>query len=81
MSVVLSMSMSADGFIAGPDDGPAHRFGVGAVIAGRRTLDIASRWNGDHHDGLPVFVLTRSEPAEPLTATPWCWTCATASGR
>jgi dihydrofolate reductase len=31
-----------------------------AVIAGRRTYEHAGRWQGDHHDGVPVFVLTRS---------------------
>ena len=29
-----------------------------AVIAGRRTFEHADRWQGDHHDGVPVFVLT-----------------------
>ena len=29
-----------------------------AVIAGRRTYEHADRWHGDHHDGVPVFVLT-----------------------
>jgi len=31
-----------------------------AVIAGRRTYEHAGRWGGDHHDGVPVFVLTHS---------------------
>jgi len=31
-----------------------------AVIAGRRTYEHAGRWQGDHHDGVPVFVLTHS---------------------
>jgi dihydrofolate reductase len=31
-----------------------------AVIAGRRTYEHARRWEGDHHDGVPVFVLTHS---------------------
>ena len=101
MSLVLYMSMSVDGFIAGRDDGPDNGFGVGgeplhawlaagdgspgsyrpaggpnadvfdeligtgAVITGRRTFEIAGGWGGDHHDGVPVFVLTRSEHAEP----------------
>src|SRR4051812_26048301 len=29
-----------------------------AVISGRRTYEHADRWQGDHHDGVPVFVLT-----------------------
>lgn len=35
---------------------------TGAVIAGRRTFDHALRWDGDHHDGVPVFVLTHAAP-------------------
>src|SRR3954464_15221948 len=31
-----------------------------AVISGRRTYEHAGRWQGDHHDGVPVFVLTHS---------------------
>jgi dihydrofolate reductase len=100
--VRLYMSMSVDGFIAGPDDGPGRGLGVdgerlhawlsdggvdpgsyrpggggpdaevfdemmatGAVVTGRRTFDIAGGWAGDHHDGVPVFVLTRSVPDKP----------------
>ncbi len=99
--VVLYMSMSLDGFIAGPDDGMEHGLGVngeclhdwlspgdgdprsyrpadgpgatvfdevlatGAVITGRRTFDIAGHWAGDHHDGVPIFVLTHAAPGEP----------------
>jgi dihydrofolate reductase len=35
---------------------------TGAVVAGRRTFDIAGGWAGDHHDGVPIFVLTRHTP-------------------
>ncbi|WP_427135164.1 dihydrofolate reductase family protein [Pseudarthrobacter sp. S9] len=35
---------------------------TGAVIAGRRTFDLARGWNGDHHDGVPVFVPTHAAP-------------------
>jgi dihydrofolate reductase len=95
------MSMSVDGFITGPDDGPDNGLGVdgerlhawlsdggadpvsyrpadgisgqvfdemmatGAVITGRHTFDYAGQWAGDHHDGVPVFVLTHSAPDEP----------------
>jgi dihydrofolate reductase len=38
---------------------------TGAVITGRRTFDLAGRWGGDHHDGVPIFVLTRAAPDEP----------------
>ena len=82
----LYMSMSLDGFIAGPDDRTGQELGrgggrlfnwlddrmspgpsgqvfrealaTGAVISGRRTFELAGRWQGDHHDGVPVFVLT-----------------------
>jgi dihydrofolate reductase len=99
--VVLHMSMSVDGFIAGPDDSAEHGLGVGgellhgwladgdgdpasyrpadeagaavfdevlatgAVITGRRTFAFAGGWAGDHHDGVPIFVLTHAPPAEP----------------
>ena len=84
--LVLYMSMSLDGFIAGPDDrtgqelgrdggrlfnwlddrmseGPSRQvfreaMATGAVISGRRTFELAGRWQGDHHDGVPIFVLT-----------------------
>jgi dihydrofolate reductase len=36
-----------------------------AVISGRRTYEHADRWHGDHHDGVPVFVLTQEVPDEP----------------
>ncbi|MFB9923184.1 dihydrofolate reductase family protein [Amycolatopsis halotolerans] len=87
----LYMSMSIDGYIAGPDDRPGQELGrdgfrlfdwldrrneegvskqvyaeasaTGAVISGRRTFELAKRWNGDHHDGVPIHVLThRFEP-------------------
>jgi len=85
--LVLYMSMSLDGFIAGPDDRPGQELGrdggrlfnwlddrmsdgpngqvfrevmaTRAVISGRRTFELAGRWQGDHHDGVPIFVLTR----------------------
>lgn len=82
----LYMSMSLDGYIAGPDDRPGQELGrdggrlfnwlddresdgpsgqvyrealaTGALISGRRTFELAGRWRGDHHDGVPIFVLT-----------------------
>lgn len=35
---------------------------TGAVITGRRTFEFAGQWGGDHHDGVPIFVLTRTPP-------------------
>jgi dihydrofolate reductase len=97
---VLYMSMSVDGFIAGPHDGPDNGLGdgghrlhewlligadsdhkkiidrldgvnreivdefmsTGAVVVGRRTFEAAGGWDGDHHDGVPIFVLSRHQP-------------------
>ena len=108
-ATVLYMSMSLDGFIAGPNerldnglgDGgqrlhdwlwataePAGASGVpgrpsgvngqvyeefmatGAVVAGRGTFDPANGWGGDHHDGVPIFVLTRREPDSTMRRWP-----------
>ena len=35
---------------------------TGAVVAGRGTFEPAGGWAGDHHDGVPIFVLSRREP-------------------
>jgi dihydrofolate reductase len=35
---------------------------TGAVVAGRGTFEPAGGWGGDHHDGVPIFILTRQEP-------------------
>jgi dihydrofolate reductase len=97
---VLYMSMSLDGFIAGPNEAPGNGLGdgghrlhewflpsagaghqgaadhltgvnrelmdelmaTGAVVVGRRTFELADGWGGDHHDGVPIFVLTRHQP-------------------
>ena len=92
---VLYMSMSVDGFIAGPRDGPGNELGdgghrlhewflidadagrqlagasrdvmdeamsTGAVVVGRRTFELAGGWDGDHHDGVPIVVLSRHPP-------------------
>jgi dihydrofolate reductase len=37
---------------------------TGAVITGRRTGDFADYWGGNHHDGVPIFVLTHTAPAD-----------------
>src|SRR5215218_3092780 len=106
-STVLYMSMSLDGFITGPNDGPDNGLGdggevlhewifhgigdhprdavgrlgdvntqivdeimaTGAVITGRGTFDAATGWGGDHHDGVPIYVLSRN-PA-PAWAADW----------
>ncbi|SHN75332.1 dihydrofolate reductase family protein [Cryptosporangium aurantiacum] len=38
---------------------------TGAVITGRRTFESAGQWAGDHHDNVPIFVLTHAPPDEP----------------
>lgn len=86
----LYMTMSVDGYVAGPGDSMEAPMGVGgfrlfnwldrrddpgpngqvyaemmatrAVISGRRTYEHADRWQGDHHDGVPIFVLTHHVP-------------------
>ncbi|HEX3432457.1 MAG TPA: dihydrofolate reductase family protein [Solirubrobacteraceae bacterium] len=44
--------------------------GTGAVLAGRGTVDPAGWWNGDHHDGVPVFILTRTRTATDVAQWP-----------
>ena len=97
-STVLYMSMSLDGYIAGPNEGPDNGLGdggdrlhewvfpgaeggdfdaavarlsgvnrqvydefmaTGAIVAGRGTFEPAHGWNGDHHDGVPIYILSR----------------------
>ena len=107
---VLSMSMSLDGFVAGPNAGPGNGLGdrgerlhewllngadggegrgvpglvsggvngriveefmsSGAIVAGRGTFEPAGGWGGDHHDGVPIFILSRHEPAAPFAQMP-----------
>lgn len=100
-ATVLYMSMSVDGFIAGPNERPDNGLGdggerlhdwvfagtdangdhkalgrppgvngdvfdemmaTGAVVAGRGTFEPAGGWSGDHHDGVPIFILSRQPP-------------------
>jgi dihydrofolate reductase len=96
------MSMSLDGFIAGPNETVDNGLGdggerlhewaltgdpgegvatalategvngkvlgellsTGAVVAGRGTFEPAGGWGGDHHDGVPIFILTRRNAAD-----------------
>src|SRR5215212_1948469 len=108
-STVLYMSMSLDGFIAGPNESPVNGLGdgghrlhewvfpgaeddddfeaavgrlrgvnrqiydefmsTGAILAGRGTFEPAGGWGGDHHDGVPIYILSR-HPA-PAWAAAW----------
>jgi dihydrofolate reductase len=52
------------------DPGPsgevyAEAMATRAVIAGRRTFEHAGQWQGDHHDGVPIFILTHEVPTDP----------------
>ena len=107
-ATVLYMSVSLDGFIAGPNVGPDNGLGdgglrlhewvlsdsgevsveavsraggvngkvvdefmsTGAVVAGRGTFEPAGGWGGDHHDGVPIFVYSRREPAIDISRWP-----------
>jgi dihydrofolate reductase len=42
---------------------------TGAVVAPRRTFEQAKGWQGDHHNGVPIFILSR-RPA-PSDAAKW----------
>lgn len=42
---------------------------TGAVVAGRGTFEPADGWGGDHHDGVPIYILSRN-PA-PAWAAEW----------
>ena len=43
---------------------------TGAVVAGRGTVEPAGYWDGDHHDGLPIFIVSRSEPPAEVREMP-----------
>jgi dihydrofolate reductase len=107
-ATVLYMSVSLDGFIAGPNERPDNPLGdgghrlhewvltdadadhkevsgrlvgvngqvvdefmaTGAVVAGRGTFESAGGWGGDHHDGVPIWVLSRREPGIDVSQWP-----------
>jgi len=43
---------------------------TGAVIAGRRTFEPAGGWDGDHHDGVPIFIVARDKPGIDISSWP-----------
>jgi dihydrofolate reductase len=105
---VLYMSMSLDGFVAGPNETPDNGLGdnggrlhgwiykgartgqsgipgrpdgvngelmdalmaTGAVVAGRGTVEPAGWWDGDHHDGVPIFILTTTRTSADVAQWP-----------
>ena len=51
----------------------AEAMATRALISGRRTYELAGHWGGDHHDGVPIFVLTHHVPTSlrpALSASP-----------
>jgi dihydrofolate reductase len=108
MASVLYMSMSLDGFIAGPNERMDNGLGdggerlhewfltgsgdvdleairdlggvngnvmdeamsTGAVVAGRGTFEPAGGWGGDHHDGVPIYIVAREEPGIDISQWP-----------
>jgi dihydrofolate reductase len=48
----------------------AELMATGAVVAGRGTFEPASGWGGDHHDGVPIFILYRQEPGIDISHWP-----------
>jgi dihydrofolate reductase len=101
------MSISLDGFIAGPNEGPGNGLGDGGhrlhewfmtggdvdletvrrsggvngkVVDGscpparsspaRGTFEPAGGWGGDHHDGVPIFIVARDEPGIDISQWP-----------
>src|ERR1700743_1941040 len=42
----------------------------GAVVAGRGTVEPAGGWDGDHHDGVPIFTLPRTRSAADVEQWP-----------
>jgi dihydrofolate reductase len=43
---------------------------TGAVVAGRGTFEPAGGWGGDHHSGVPIFILSRHEPDSDMAQWP-----------
>jgi dihydrofolate reductase len=43
---------------------------TGAVVAGRATFEPAEGWGGDHHDGVPIFIVARDEPGIDISQWP-----------
>jgi dihydrofolate reductase len=43
---------------------------TGAVVAGRGTFEPAGGWSGDHHDGVPIFIVARDEPGIDISEWP-----------
>ncbi|HXW88661.1 MAG TPA: dihydrofolate reductase family protein [Streptosporangiaceae bacterium] len=44
-------------------NGEAEAMGLGVIVYGRRTFDLARGWDGRHPTGVPVVVVTHQVPA------------------
>ena len=54
---------------------------TGAVVAGRGTFEPADGWGGDHHDGVPIFILSRHSPPPMPRSGRWSPTSTTSRPR
>lgn len=43
---------------------------TGAVVAGRGTVEPAGWWDGDHHDGVAIFILSRTKTTDDVSQWP-----------
>jgi dihydrofolate reductase len=43
---------------------------TGAIVAGRGTFELAGGWGGDHHDGMPIFIVARHEAGIDISQWP-----------
>jgi dihydrofolate reductase len=43
---------------------------TGAIAAGRGTFEPAGGWGGDHHDGVPIFIVARQPPGVDISQWP-----------
>jgi dihydrofolate reductase len=43
---------------------------TGAVVAGRGTFEPAGGWGGDHHDGVPIYIVARDVPGIDISQWP-----------
>jgi dihydrofolate reductase len=43
---------------------------TGAVVAGRGTVEPAGWWDGDHHDGVSIFILSHTRTADDVAQWP-----------
>jgi dihydrofolate reductase len=54
---------------------------TGALVAGRGTAEPAGFWGGDHHDGVPIFIVSRTERTSEFPLVTYVPDVATAMAR